>query len=86
MTPTERRTEVVISSPVGFVDLFLRGECLGHDPRPCLEWNNTVVLNGERVDVIDCSQPEYLVVRAHWSGQQFVVRRSDIEAQKAQGS
>jgi hypothetical protein len=45
--------EVVLNNPRGFADVEFR-DCVGHDPRPGLEWDRPVVLNGEVGEVVQC--------------------------------
>jgi hypothetical protein len=47
---------IIIRDDRGFVDLTFI-DCKGHDPRPGLEWDRPVVLNGKEIEIL--SEDEY---------------------------
>jgi hypothetical protein len=73
------RTDFIINSGVGFIDAFeIGGYGMGHDPRPGLEWNKPVILNGEAGEILDNHDPYFIVARFWERGPGIFVKRSDV--------
>lgn len=66
----------IVNAKCGYIDLEFRN-CLGHDPRPGLEWDRPVVLNGEVVEVVDSFPPACSMIRTEF-GRRVTVMDSEL--------